>query len=150
MGIPLGIKVTFRDPEDSTKLIHAQFATVRSHPELRDHLTLCARLDVKESAAVRRMQLADQALWSAEAAEVDAAEKALQIAADARNAVLGEMMQAAREFIEAGFVAAGATAEHASWLADRVAMEDLPELKAKCLYGAGAVDFTRASSDPTR
>ena len=146
MGIPLGIKITLRDPEDPAKLIHAQFATVRSHPELKELLSRCAALDVKESAAVRRMQLADRKLWEAETeADIAAAEASQSQRVEARNAVTEEMVAAARAFVEAGFVAAGASEEHASWLADRVAMEDLPELKAKCLYGAGAMDFTKAS-----
>jgi hypothetical protein len=146
MSIPLGIKITLRDPEDSAKLIHAQFATVRSHPELKDRLKRCALLDVRESVAVRRMQLADRKLWDAEDdAAIEAAEKALAAAVAVRNEVTEELIAAARDFVEAGFRAAGSTQEHASWLADRVAMEDLPELKAKCLYGAGALDFTKTS-----
>lgn len=146
MGIPLGIKITLRDPEDPAKLIHAQFATVRSHPELKELLSRCAALDVKESAAVRRMQLADRKLWEAETeADIAAAEAFLSQLVAARNTVTEEMVAAARAFVVAGFAAAGASDEHASWLADRVAMEDLPELKAKCLYGAGAMDFTKAS-----
>ena len=146
MGIPLGIKITLRDPEDPAKLIHAQFATVRSHPELKELLSRCAALDVKESAAVRRMQLADRRLWDAETeADIIAAETDLAALVAARNVVTEEMVAAARAFVEAGFVAAGATPEHASWLADRIAMEDLAELKAKCLYGAGSIDFTQAS-----
>jgi hypothetical protein len=146
MGIPLGIKITIRDPEDSTKLIHAQFATARTHPELKDLLKRCAELDVKESVAVRRMQLADRRLWEVETEEeIVAAETALQERVAERNAVTEEMVAAARAFVEAGFAAAGSTPEHASWLADRIAMEDLAELKAKCLYGAGSIDFTQAS-----
>lgn len=147
MSIPLGVKITLRDPEDSTKLIHAQFATARSHPELKKLLERCAELDVKESAAVRRMQLADHRLWEAETEDdITAAEANLTALVAARNVVTEQMVAAARDFVEAGFRFAGADEEHASWLADRIAMEDLPELKAKCLYGAGALDFTVTSA----
>lgn len=145
----LGIKITLRDPEDAAKLIQAQFATVRSHPELKGLLSRCAELDVKESAAVRRMQMADRKLWDAETDEdIAVAEDALVALVAARNEVTEELVNAARAFVEAGFRLAGASEEHASWLADRVAMEDLPELKAKSLYGAGAMDFTKASAGP--
>lgn len=149
MGIQLGIKITLRDPEDSAKIIHAQFGTVRSHPELKELLKRLAELDVKESAAVKRMQMADRKLWDAETEEeIAAAESALVVKVAERNQVTEELVAAGRAFVEGGFRAAGASEEHASWLADRVAMEDLPELKAKCLYGAGALDFTKASAGP--
>ena len=122
MGIPLGIKITIRDPEDSTKLIHAQFATARTHPELKDLLKRCAELDVKESVAVRRMQLAT-AGW-----EVETEEESPPPRPPCKSGWRAERRHRRwwpRAFVEAGFAAAGSTPEHASWLADRIAMEDL-------------------------
>jgi hypothetical protein len=48
-------------------------------------------------------------------------------------------------FVVAGFKLAGATDERAEELASIVDIERVDELKARCVYGAGCMDFTKAA-----
>ena len=52
----IGLRVRLQDPDDPTQVINAQFATLRSNPQLKDMLTNIARLDVAESVALRDLQ----------------------------------------------------------------------------------------------
>jgi len=142
-----GIKVTLRDPDDSTNVIRAEFATARTHPELKDKLKTIASCDTKESLLGRRRELAMGELATATTeTELNEAAEALQKATDAVNDASMALFEAIRDFIVAGFQLAGATQELAEKLAGLVDVERLPELKAKCLFGAGVVDFTRGDA----
>lgn len=140
-----GIKVTMRDPKDNTKLIHAEFATARSFPQMKELLRKIAVADNLESVAGRKRELAELRLMEAGTAEeADAACAALQEATDAVTEASCALFDAIREFVLDGYKLAGAPDELAERLADATDVEYLPMLKAKCLYGAGCVDFTKA------
>lgn len=142
-----GIKVTLRDPDDSTNVIRAEFATARSHPELTEKLKTIASCDTSESLLGRRRELAMGELATATTeAELNEAAETLQKATDAVNDASMVLFEAIRDFIVTGFQMAGATQELAEKLAGLVDIERLPELKAKCLFGSGAVDFTRGDA----
>ncbi len=74
-----GIKVTLRDPDDNTKLIHAEFATARSFPVMKELLQKIAKTDNLESVAGRKRELAEAKLMDASTSEeAEAAGVALQ------------------------------------------------------------------------
>lgn len=146
-----GIKIDYRDPEDETQVIHAQFATIRSNPELDALLRDCARLDVEENRALKLMAIAygkvDRAVT---AAEVDAATEELKKAADERHTASVRLAEAVRAFVKRGFELGGSSPETAETLADLTPPERLAELKSACMFGAGALDFTtRQAADRT-
>ncbi len=139
-----GIKIDFKDPNDDTQLIHAQFATIRACPELDGLLRECARLDVAENRALKLMAIAYGKVDKAETAEaVDAATEELQKASEDRHAVAVKLADAVHAFVKRGFELGGSTPETAEMLADITPPERLAELKSACMFGAGALDFTR-------
>jgi hypothetical protein len=141
-----GIKVTLRDPDDNTKLIHAEFATARSFPVLRELLQKVARTDTAESISGRKRELAEAKLLAANTSEeAEAAGVALQAATEEVTSASMTLFDAIREFVFKGYQLAGAPAEMAEKLADITDVENLPILKAKCLFGAGCLDFTKAA-----
>ena len=122
----IGIKVTFKDPDNPAGIINAQFATARSNPE---------------SVAMQKLENAAERLKSSTDPEAMQAELlALRNASD--DATLA-VVEASRLFVVTGFKLAGSSDEQAEKLADIVDMADLAVLKAKCLYGAGSLDFTK-------
>ena len=140
-----GIKVTLRDPDNSTQLIHAEFATARSFPVMRELLQKVARVDAIESTAGRKRELAEGKLFAAlTGEEADAAGAALQAATEEVTAASMALFDAIREFVFTGYQLAGAPDALAEKLTDITDVENLPVLKAKCLFGAGCVDFTKA------
>ena len=137
----LGIKVTFKDPDNPAGIINAQFATARSNPEMLKLLRDIAEKDVAESVAMQKLENAAERLKSSTNPEAMQAELlALRNASD--DATLA-VLEASRRFVVTGFKLAGSTDEQAEKLADIVDMADLAVLKAKCLYGAGSLDFTK-------
>jgi len=145
-----GIKIDFKDPNDETQLIHAQFATIRANPELDTLLRECARLDVAENRALKLMAIAYGKVDRAGTPEeVDAATEELQKAADERHTASVRLAEAVRAFVTRGFELGGSTPEAASALADITPPERLAELKSACMFGAGALDFTKRPADLT-
>lgn len=150
----LGLKITLRDPDDPAGVIHAQFASVRACPALRDRLAAIARADVAEGLALRRLAIASEALAAADTMEeADRAADGLaelRLQADAATLAL---VEATRDFLAEGFAAAGADPDRTADLADCVPPEDVAQIRARCLFGAGCLDFTRregeAPDDPT-
>ncbi len=139
-----GIKIDYRNPEDETQLIHAQFATIRSNPEMDALMRACARADVAENAALKRLELALRKMEAATDEEsLAAAEAAIQEASEKRQDASLALVAAVHTFIARGFELGGSSAETAELLASITPPERLPELKAACLFGAGALDFTR-------
>ena len=137
----LGIKVTFKDPDNPAGIINAQFATARSNPEMLKLLRAIAEADVAESVAMQKLENAAERLKSSTDPEAMQAELlALRNASD--DATL-DVVEASRLFVVTGFKLAGSSDEQAEKLADIVDMADLAVLKAKCLYGAGSLDFTK-------
>ena len=136
----IGLRVRLQDPDDPTQVINAQFATLRSNPQLKDMLTNIARLDVAESVALRDLQNVAKAFDEDNATQEDL-EAARLKADEATENVLLEV----HAFVVAGFVFAGATTERAEELASIVDIERVDELKARCVYGAGCLDFTKAA-----
>ena len=142
-----GMHVTFRDPANPAKLVHAQFATLRSHPELKQLLADCAAADVDENVKLRKLQIEYDRLTSAETVEeAEEAQARIMKARTVADEATAELVQATRRFVVAGFTLAGSTPEQAEELADLVDVEHVPDLKAKCLYGAGCLDFTRPAA----
>jgi len=138
-----GIKVKMRDPADETQVIYAEFATARSHPELKEVLRKIAVADTRESIASKKAQLINDRMEAAETAdEVEAAgaelEEAVRQVGDASMA----LFDAIREFLCQGYKLAGANDELVEKLVSATDVEHLPQLKAKCLFGEGALDFT--------
>lgn len=139
-----GIKVTLRAPEDSTKIINAEFATVRSFPAMGEALNRIAKASVTETIAGRRVDVAYAALQEATTAEaINVAADALQAAQEAQDATGVEIFEALRAFVELGYELAGAPPAVVERLTMATDITDLAQLKAKCLYGAGVVDFTK-------
>ena len=137
----LGIKVTFKDPDNPAGIINAQFATARSNPEMLKLLRDIASKDVAESVAMQKLENAAERLKNSADPEAMQAELlALRNASD--DATLA-VVEASRLFVVTGFRLAGSSDEQAEQLADIVDMADLAVLKAKCLYGAGSLDFTK-------
>lgn len=141
-----GIKVTLRDPDNSTQLIHAEFATARSFPVMKELLQKIAKTDNLESVAGRKRELAEAKLMDASnSEEAEAAGVALQAATEEVTSASMALFDAIREFVFKGYQLAGAPDDLAEKLADITDVENLPILKAKCLYGAGCLDFTKAA-----
>ncbi len=139
-----GIKITLRDPEDASKLIHSEFATARGVPEMNGLLAAIAKADTEESVAAKKRELADVVLMNASNDDdADVAGCALQKATEAVEAASLALFESIRDFLIAGYTKAGATEEIAENLVALTPIERLPEIKAKCLFGAGCVDFTK-------
>lgn len=144
MDAKLGLFVRLPDPADPAKLVKAQFATIRSNPKMDALLRACARAQVAESAAIRKYQLALDGLDAAPTPEaVDEAAEKVNAADAARMDAGNALLAAIREFVVSGFALAGAPEELAGQLADCVGPEHLAELKMKCQFGSGVLDFTR-------
>ena len=136
----IGLRVKLQDPDDPTQVINAQFATVRSNPQLGDMLKAIARMDVAESVALKELQKVTKR-FNEDNATQEELEAARLKADEATENVLLEV----HAFVVAGFVFAGATTERAEELASIVDIERVDELKARCVYGAGCLDFTKAA-----
>lgn len=144
MDAKLGLLVKLTDPENPANVIRAQFATIRSNPKMETLLRSCAKAQVAEAAAIRKYQLALDALDSAGTPEaVDAATERAQAADSARIDAGNALLDAIHAFVVQGFALAGANPELAEGLAALVGPDRLAELKMKCQFGAGALDFTR-------
>ena len=136
----IGLRIKIQDPEDQTQIINAQFATVRSNPQLGEMLKKIAVLDVAESVALKELQKTAEAFDNGEADSeklVDA-----RLAADEAT---GKTLDAVHVFVVEGFKLAGATDDRAEELASLIDIEKVDELKARCVYGAGCLDFTKAA-----
>jgi hypothetical protein len=136
----IGLRVKLQDPDDPTQIINAQFATVRSNPQLGDILKAIARMDVAESVALRDLQKVAKAFDEDNATQEDL--EAARLKADEATETTLRQVHA---FVVAGFKLAGATDERAEELASIVDIEKVDELKARCVYGAGCLDFTKAA-----
>jgi len=136
----IGLRVKLQDPDDSTQIINAQFATVRSNPQLGDILKAIARMDVAESVALRDLQKVAKAFDEDNATQEDL--EAARLKADEATETTLRQVHA---FVVAGFKLAGASDERAEELASIVDIERVDELKARCVYGAGCLDFTKAA-----
>jgi hypothetical protein len=136
----IGLRVKLQDPDDPTQIINAQFATVRSNPQLKDMLTNIARLDVAESVALRDLQNVAKKFD-----EGISTEKELEAARLKADEATENVLLEVHAFVVAGFKLAGATDERAEELASIVDIEKVDELKARCVYGAGCLDFTKAA-----
>ena len=137
----IGLRVKLQDPDDPTQIINAQFATVRSNPQLKDMLTNIARLDVAESVALKCLQKVAESFDKNGFDNGEVLEKA-RLAADEATA---KTLEAVHAFVVEGFKLAGAPDERAEELASIVDIEKVDELKARCVYGAGCLDFTKAA-----
>lgn len=139
----IGIKVTFKDPDNPASLINAQFATARSNPEMKNLLRAIAEADVAENIALKALEVADAKLQASEdpASMRDELLKLRNSADDATCA----MLEATRAFVVRGFELAGSPKEQAEELADLVDPSDVAMLKVRCLYGAGTLDFTKGA-----
>jgi hypothetical protein len=136
----IGLRVKLQDPDDPTQIINAQFATVRSNPQLGDILKAIARMDVAESVALRDLQKVAKAFDEDNATQEDL--EAARLKADEATETTLRQVHA---FVVAGFKLAGASDERAEELASIVDIEKVDELKARCVYGAGCLDFTKAA-----
>ena len=137
----LGIKVTFKDPDNPAGIINAQFATARSNPEMLKLLRAIAEADVAESVAMQKLENAAERLRNS--ADPEAMQAELLALRNASDDATLDVVEASRLFVVTGFKLAGSSDEQAEKLADIVDMADLAVLKAKCLYGAGSLDFTK-------
>ena len=136
----IGLRVRLQDPDDPTQVINAQFATLRSNPQLGDILKAIARMDVAESVALRDLQKVAKSFDEDNATQEDL--EAARLKADEATETTLRQVHA---FVVAGFKLAGATDERAEELASIVDIERVDELKARCVYGAGCLDFTKAA-----
>lgn len=145
--MPLGIKVKFVDPENPANIVNAQFATIRGHREMKDLLSECARKEVAETIALRSYAIAAQAMdKAATQEELLAAGIVYSEADEKRRKASEELVEAVEKFVVQGFLLAGSTQENAEKLASLVGPEQLGELRLKCQFGAGVVDFTKAAA----
>ena len=136
----IGLRIKLQDPDDPTQVINAQFATLRSNPQLGDILKTIARMDVAESVALKELQAVAKR-FDEDTATPEELEAARLKADDATEQTLRQTYA----FVVAGFKLAGATDERAEELASIVDIERVDELKARCVYGAGCMDFTKAA-----
>ena len=136
----IGLRVRLQDPDDPTQVINAQFATLRSNPQLGDILKAIARMDVAESVALRDLQKVAKSFDEDNATQEDL--EAARLKADEATETTLRQVHA---FVVAGFKLAGATDERAEELASIVDIERVDELEARCVYGAGCLDFTKAA-----
>lgn len=146
MDLKLGLIVKLPDPASPANLVTSQFATIRGHREMEQLLRDCAKADVAEWKAARAFQLAVERLQDAKADELDAAAEAAGKANEERIAAHQAVCDAVRAFVEGGFRLAGSSPEKAAELAALVGPEQLDDLKAKCQFGAGVLDFTREAA----
>ena len=136
----IGLRIKLQDPDDPTQVINAQFATLRSNPQLGDMLKAIARMDVAESVALKELQAVAKRFD-----EDNATPEELEAARLKVDDATATTLEAVHAFVVAGFMFADATAERAEELASIVDIERVDELKARCVYGAGCLDFTKAA-----
>ncbi len=147
MDARLGLKVRFPDPENPAGVIVSQFATIRGHGEMKRLMEECARAEVKETVELRKYAMAAQRLSDAETMEeVDAASNAMEEANESRLKAADALVEAIHQFVVRGFELAGSTPENAEALSCLVGPEQLAELRVKCSFGAGVLDFTKADA----
>jgi hypothetical protein len=138
-GIPVHLKGA--DESGAHVLEKAVFATARKCPELSGLIKAIARADVAETAAARRADAANSRLRDCTPDEIDQAEAEAAAAFDRLQDASQAVFDAIRAFVVRGFTAAGYDQANAERYADLVEPGRLGELKAKCLMGAGMVDF---------
>jgi hypothetical protein len=97
-------------------------------------------MDVAESVALRDLQKVAKAFDEDNATQEDL--EAARLKADEATETTLRQVHA---FVVAGFKLAGASDERAEELASIVDIEKVDELKARCVYGAGCLDFTKAA-----
>jgi hypothetical protein len=143
-GIP--VKLTTPDKDGNlTQIETVCFATVRKCPKLSGAVKDIIRADKAETGAVRRAQLAEQALSTCEDADaLDELQKKSTDTAEAANDATQAVMDSIRAFVLTSLIGAGYKAEQAERYADLIPMERLPELKAAAMIGSGRLDFTTA------
>lgn len=145
-----GLKVKFKDPEDETKLITADFATIRGHQEMDKYLRNIAKLNVEDSVVGKKFNILYNQLEKCEdISEIDKLKKSLVACQEAKTNAELAIIDAIHKFVEEGFKLAGANENQITKLANCVGLEQLDELKTKCMYGAGVVDFTK-TDDQTK
>ncbi len=145
MDYKLGLKVKFIDPENPANVINSQFATIRGQGAMREYLANCSKAEVAETVALRRYTVAQEALDKADTPEeLEKAEEALNAANEKRIESSNALLDAVHTFVVKGFELAGATPDAAEQLATYIDMERLTELRVKCQFGAGVLDFTKA------
>ena len=136
----IGLRIKIQDPEDPTQIVNAQFATLRSNPQLGDILKAIARMDVAESVALKELQAVAKRFD-----EEDATQEELEAARLKADEATEQTLRQTHAFVVAGFKLAGASDERAEELASLIDIEKVDELKARCVYGAGCLDFTKAA-----
>ena len=136
----IGLRIKIQDPEDPTQIVNAQFATLRSNPQLGDILKAIARMDVAESVALKELQAVAKRFD-----EDDATQEELEAARLKADEATEQTLRQTHAFVVAGFKLAGASDERAEELASLIDIEKVAELKARCVYGAGCLDFTKAA-----
>ena len=138
-----GIRIKLTNPDDETQPINAVFATVRSNPELLELINKIAEADTAETIASKKAELIHQKIRFAETEkEIKAVEKEYYDAVKNTTNSSMVLFDAIRDFVYQGYKLAGATDERAKMLTDVTDVEYLQLLKAKCMYGAGSLDFT--------
>lgn len=141
----IGLRIRIQDPEDPTQIVNAQFATVRSNPQLGEMLRNIAKLDVAESVALKKLQTAAKSLDDEEGGNMRGIQKELELARLEADDATYKTLEAVHAFVVEGFKLAGANDERAEELASLIDIEKVDELKARCVYGAGCLDFTKAA-----
>ena len=136
----IGLRIKLQDPDDPTQVINAQFATLRSNPQLGDILKAIARMDVAESVALKELQAVAKRFD-----EDNATPEELEAARLKADDATEQTLRQTHAFVVDGFKLAGETDERAEELASIVDIERVDELKARCVYGAGCLDFTKAA-----
>lgn len=145
MDYKLGLKVKLIDPENPANVITSQFATIRGQGAMRGYLAACSKAEVAEACALRRYAVAQEALEHADTPEaLEQAEEALNAANEKRLNASDALLDAVHTFVVKGFELAGAPPDTAEQLATYIDMERLTELRVKCQFGAGVLDFTKA------
>lgn len=142
-----GIKITLRDPVDDTKVYHAEFATARSFPVLKEKLKNIAMLDAHETMVARGSDIAQVAISEAKTPDALAsAGEAYKVAQGLLSDAGSAMIEALFDFVVSGYELAGSPRDLAEKLADMTPIERLHELKSRCLFGGGVVDFTKGAA----
>ena len=108
----IGLRVRLQDPDDPTQVINAQFAALRSNPQLGDIVKAIARMDVAESVALRDLQKVAKSFDEDNATQEDL--EAARLKADEATETTLRQVHA---FVVAGFKLAGASDERAEELA---------------------------------
>ena len=139
----IGLRIKIQDPDDPTQIVNAQFASIRSNPKLGDMLRDIAKLEVEESVKLKILQQVGDKFNADPAPGGDSS--SLERARMEADEATQKTLDATHAFIVEGFKLAGANDERAEELASLIDLEKVTELKARCMYGAGCLDFTKAA-----